>query len=69
MNQEKWKSYLSHKGFEPVTSLRPDNKKLADNKKFAKIKIPAISDGSEKYIFVANLSADVMYMVRSDSSE
>ena len=29
MNQEKWKPYLYHVGFEPVTSLGPDNKKLA----------------------------------------
>ena len=68
MNQEKWKPYLSHMGFEPLTSLGPDTKKLAKIISWFLflIKIPPISDGSEKYIFVANISADVMYMVRSE---
>ena len=62
------KPYISDVGFEPVTSRGPDNKKLAKfNFSFFCLNIiPTISNASDKYAFVAYITADEMYMVRSE---
>ena len=62
------KSYISDMGFEPGTSLGPDNKKLAKFhfSFFFLIKIPPISTTSDKYAVVTKIYADEMYMVRSE---
>ena len=62
------KSYISDMGFEPGTSLGPDNKKLAKFhfSFFFLIKIPTISTARDKNYFVAYITAGEMYMVRSE---
>ena len=62
------KPYTIDVGFEPETSLGPDNKKLAifNFSFFFLIKIPTISTTSDKFVFVAYITADEMYMVRSE---
>ena len=62
------KPFISDMGFEPVTSLGPDNKQLAkfNFSFFFLIKIPTISTASDKHAFVAYITADDMYMVRSE---
>ena len=68
MNFQKMKSYISCVGLEPVTSLGLNIFKLPKItfSFFIIVKIPPISDRSDKYDFVANISADKMYMVRSE---
>ena len=68
MNEEKGNSYSSHVGFEPVTSLGLAAKKLAkiNFTFFLIIKIPPISTSTDKYIFVADITEDKMYMIRNE---